>query len=71
MSMKEILHKEDSTAISHQVSPALLLVVCASNFTRSVVDESGMILTQMGSTVDQKWSKCKGRLVCLPCNSKQ
>jgi hypothetical protein len=48
MRVKEILHKQNLAAISHQVSPASLLVVSARICLRAVVDESGMIRTQMG-----------------------
>jgi hypothetical protein len=36
------------------VSPPLLLGDCAAPEQRTLVDESGMIRTQMGSTIDQK-----------------
>jgi hypothetical protein len=33
----------------HQVSPALLLDICAGNFQRALMDKSGMIRNQMGT----------------------
>jgi hypothetical protein len=48
MSMKEILHRQNSVLISRQVSLASLLDVSASNCQRALVDESGVIRTQMG-----------------------
>jgi hypothetical protein len=47
-SMKEILFRQNSAAISHQVSSALLLDISAVNCKRAVVNESGMIRNQMG-----------------------
>jgi hypothetical protein len=35
------------TVISHQVSPALILGISAGIFQRALVDEAGMIRTQM------------------------
>jgi hypothetical protein len=43
--MKEILRRQNSVAISRQVSLASLLYVFPDNFKRSLVDESGMIRT--------------------------
>jgi hypothetical protein len=37
--MKEILHTQNSAAISGEVSPASLLDVSAGNFHRDLVDE--------------------------------
>jgi hypothetical protein len=54
-SMKEILRVQNSTAISREVSFALLLDVCAGNYQRALVDESGKIRTQMGT------HNCNGR----------
>jgi hypothetical protein len=51
------------TAVSRQVSPALLPDVSASYCQRTLVDESGMIKTLTGDTTVQKWSQCLGRLV--------
>jgi hypothetical protein len=48
MSIKEMLCRKNSAAISCQISPALLLDVAAGNCKRDLVDESGMIRTQMG-----------------------
>jgi hypothetical protein len=35
MNMKEVLHRQNSVVISHQVSPPLLLDVCAGNCQRT------------------------------------
>jgi hypothetical protein len=48
VSMKEILHRHNTTTIFHQVSPALLLDISAGNCQRALVDVSGMVRTQMG-----------------------
>jgi hypothetical protein len=53
--MKEIIRLQNSTVISRQVSFALLLDVCAGNYQRGLVDESGKIRTQMGT------HNCNGR----------
>jgi hypothetical protein len=45
--MKVILHRQNSMAISHQVSPTLLLDVCAGNCQRALVDESEIIRNQI------------------------
>jgi hypothetical protein len=42
------------TAISHQVSPNSLVYVSAGICQRALVDESGMIRTQTGHTIDKK-----------------
>jgi hypothetical protein len=39
MRLKEILRRQNSTAISCQVSPALLLDVSAGYFQKALVDE--------------------------------
>jgi hypothetical protein len=51
---EEILHRQNSVAISREVSLALLLDVSACNCQRALVDESGMIRTQIGRATDQK-----------------
>jgi hypothetical protein len=38
--MKEILRRQNSAAISRQVSPASLLFLSAANCQRAVVDET-------------------------------
>jgi hypothetical protein len=48
-SMKEILRRQNSAAISCQVSPASLLDVSADNLQRALVEESGMIKNNMGT----------------------
>jgi hypothetical protein len=48
-SMKVILHKKNSAAISPRIFPASLLYVSAGNCERALVDASGMIKTQMGT----------------------
>jgi hypothetical protein len=48
MSMKVILHRQNSLAVFCQVSPASVLDVSAGNCQRGLVDESGMIRKQMG-----------------------
>jgi hypothetical protein len=45
--MKEIVRKQNSTAIFRQVSPASLIDFSTGNCKRALVDESGMIRTQM------------------------
>jgi hypothetical protein len=47
-STKEILRRHNSKAISRQVCPALLLDIPAGTWQRALVEESGMIITQMG-----------------------
>jgi hypothetical protein len=61
-SMKEILHRQNATTISRQVSPACVVDVSDDNFQRAVVDESGIIRSQLGRHNKSKWSQCKGRL---------
>jgi hypothetical protein len=51
--IKEILLRQSSMAISRQVFATSLLDVSAVNFHRAVVDESEMIRTQRGSITDQ------------------
>jgi hypothetical protein len=65
-SMKEILRRQNSSAISHHVLPASLIDVSFSNFQRAVVDESGIIRTKMGTHNGSEWSQRKGRLVRPP-----
>jgi hypothetical protein len=48
MGMKGILHRQNSMAISHQVSHALLLDVSAGNCQTALVNASEMITNQMG-----------------------
>jgi hypothetical protein len=48
MSMKGILHRQNSAAISPKVSPASLLVVYAGKFATALVDKREMIRNQMG-----------------------
>jgi hypothetical protein len=43
MSVKEILHKNNSPAMFSPVSPAPILDVSAGNSQRVLVDKSGMI----------------------------
>jgi hypothetical protein len=47
--MKEILFRQNSTGICCQVSPALLPDISAGNCQRALMDESGIIRTQMGT----------------------
>jgi hypothetical protein len=47
--MKEIIHRENSAAISCQVSHASLLYVSADICRRDLVDESGMIRNMMST----------------------
>jgi hypothetical protein len=51
------------TVISSQVSTDLLLGFSARNYQKALVDESGMMRTQMGSTMDHKWSQFMGHLL--------
>jgi hypothetical protein len=46
--------RQNSTAISRPVSPRFANRCLLQPEQRNVVDESGMIRTQMGSTIDQK-----------------
>jgi hypothetical protein len=48
--LKNPARYERFTAISRQGSPASLLCLSAGNSRRPLVDESGMIRTQMGDT---------------------
>jgi hypothetical protein len=45
--VKEILHTQNSVAISHQISPSLLYV-SSGNCQRVLVNKSGMIKNQGG-----------------------
>jgi hypothetical protein len=49
MSMKMILHRQNSVAISCQVFPAFLLDVSTGNLQTDLVDESEMIRNQIGT----------------------
>jgi hypothetical protein len=64
--MKEILRRQNSAAISHQVSPASLLNGSAGNCRGALMDESGIIINLIGDRTDQRRSRCNGRLVCPP-----
>jgi hypothetical protein len=69
-SMKEILRSQNSSAISRQVSSASLLNISGGNYQRALVDDSGMIITQMGKhnrseIVAVQWTLC----TIPPCNS--
>jgi hypothetical protein len=48
--MKEILRRQNSAAISRQVSPASLLDVSAGSFQRALVNESGLIIKSEGDS---------------------
>jgi hypothetical protein len=48
MNVKEIVGRQNSSAIFHQVSLALLLDISAGNCQRALVDKSGMIRNQTG-----------------------
>jgi hypothetical protein len=48
-SMNEILRRQNSTAISRHICPASLLGVPVGYCQRGLVDESGMIRTQIGN----------------------
>jgi hypothetical protein len=55
------------TVISHQASPDSLLGVSSGIFRRALVDESGMIVTQVGThTIDQKMTAVHGTLCTIP-----
>jgi hypothetical protein len=63
-SMKEILRRQNLSAISSPSFPASLLDVSAGNFQRALVNKLGTIRKADGErTIDYKWSKCKGHLV--------
>jgi hypothetical protein len=65
--MKEILRRQNLIIIIRQVYPALLLDVSAGNSQRVVVDESGMIRSQMGDAQwIRKWSQCNVALCAHP-----
>jgi hypothetical protein len=51
------------TDISRQVSLDSLVVVSAGTCQRSLLDESGMIITQIGTNNRLKWSRCMGHYV--------
>jgi hypothetical protein len=53
---------KNSSAFLCQFSPSLL-DVSPGNYQSAVMDESGMIRNQLGDTLDQKWSGCKGHRV--------
>jgi hypothetical protein len=65
MGMKEMLCRQNSAAISDQVSPALQLDVSAGNCWRALVDESGMIINQMGMYGRSEMVAVQGSL-CAP-----
>jgi hypothetical protein len=46
-----------------RVSPASILDVSTGNCQRALVDETRMISNEAGTSTDQKWPRCKGRLV--------
>jgi hypothetical protein len=50
-------------AISRQVCPDSLLSVSAGIWQRDLVNESGMIKTQMGKQYIRKWLQCMERFV--------
>jgi hypothetical protein len=62
--MKEILRRQNSSAIYHHVLPASLIEVSFSNFQRWMNQELSEL--KWGRIIDQKWSQCKGRLVRPP-----
>jgi hypothetical protein len=70
ISKKEVLWRRKSSAISCPVSPTLLLDISGVNCQRALTDESGTIINQKGTTVDQKWSQCKGHLAHPPHTDK-
>jgi hypothetical protein len=53
-------------AMSRQHSPDSLLRVSAGTCQRALVDKSGMIRTQMGSTIDHKMVAVYGTLCKIP-----
>jgi hypothetical protein len=55
------------TAISHQVSPALLLRVSVGNCQRALVDESGMVRIQMGTHSRLEMVTVHGTPCVIPC----
>jgi hypothetical protein len=63
--VKEILRKQNLTAISRQVSYISLLDVSAGNSKIALVDGSAMIRTQMGSHNTQEMIAVQGS----PCAS--
>jgi hypothetical protein len=63
--MIDTLRRQNSAAISRQVSPASLLGVSASNFQRALVDESATIGNQMGMHTRSEMVAVKGS----PCVS--
>jgi hypothetical protein len=58
--MEEILSRQNSTAISCQVSPASLLDVSAGYRQSALVDKLRMKEIRWGRTIDHKWSLRKG-----------
>jgi hypothetical protein len=67
--MKEILSRQNTGAISRKVSLASLLDVPSGNCQRVLANESEITRNQMGRTINQKWSQCKGCLMRPPHNS--
>jgi hypothetical protein len=68
--MKRILRGQNSLPFLAKFSFFVIRCLCC-NFQTALLDESGMIRTQMGSTIDQKWSQCMGRFVRYNTQQKQ
>jgi hypothetical protein len=66
MRMKRYLVGKILRSFLLQVSPASLPDVSAVYYQRTLVDETGIIIKSGGDTIDQKWSRCKGRLMRQP-----
>jgi hypothetical protein len=60
--MKDIVRRQNSEAICHQVSSASLPETLVP-IAKALLEESGVDVSQMGQTTDRKWSQCLGRLV--------
>jgi hypothetical protein len=63
-SMKEVLRRQNSTAVSRQVSPDSLLYVSTGNCRGALVDESGMIRKSDGDAQFIRNGRCAKVALC-------
>jgi hypothetical protein len=68
--MKQMLRRQNSAAISLQVSPASLLGVSEGNCKRALVDESEMFRNQIGTHNRSEMVAVQGHLVGQSHNNK-
>jgi hypothetical protein len=64
-STKEILRRKNSVSFHHQVFPASLPHASACNFQRAMVDESGIIRNQMGTSLLRARVRCSFEIQTL------